>query len=310
MPMRTGTLPWTGDLPFAQGADLATLTTMATPGVAQLVVTPPDPPALQRLLRDLAAVGEPFILLGSGSNVIFTRTEVCPIIIRLGHGFDHIELLGRSSLRVGVSTQLTHVLRFALRNRLAGLEWAVGIPGTVGGAAVGNAGAAGSAIGDHLVRVEAFTRAGEPVTLGPAEIRCEYRDTNLRHLVLTTVELRLQRGERAAIVAAMRAHRARRRHQPYGEPSSGCIFRNPEGDHAGRLIDAAGLKGLSVGQARVSPAHANFLVNDGAADPQDVLTLIEEIRFRVREQTGVELITEVILLDPQAVEPARLAEAS
>jgi UDP-N-acetylmuramate dehydrogenase len=300
------TLPWSADLPHRRDVDLAKLTTMATPGVARFLVTPPDAPSLQRLLHDLAEAGEPFILLGGGSNVILTRTEVRPVVIRLGKGFDHIRRVGETGLRVGAATQLTHVLTFALDHSLAGIEWAAGIPGTVGGAAAGNAGAAGHAMGEHLVRIEGFTRAGEPVTREKSEIHCEYRDTNLRDLVLTAVDLELQSGDRGEIIATKRAHQARRSGQPYGDHSSGCIFRNPEGDFAGRLIEAAGLKGFSVGKARVSDAHANFLVNEGDAAPDDVISLVDEVRRRVRDTMGVELRIEAILLDPETVEPARL----
>lgn len=306
--MMATTLPWAGPLPHQEDVDLATLTTMATPGVARLVVTPPDATSLGTLLRDLSRARVPFIVLGGGSNVVFTKTEVKPVIIRLGKGFDFVRLAGDGldpvRLCAGAGASLVSVLTFARRHRLAGLEWAVGIPGQVGGATVGNAGAGGLGMGDHVVRVRGFTRAGEPVDLGSGEIRFDYRNSNLRHLVLTEVELVLRHGTDAGIVAAMNEFRTRRKGQPYGDHSSGCIFRNPPGGHAGKLIDEAGLKGFAVGQARVSPAHANFLVNDDQAQPGDVLALIEHIRRTVRERTGVELETEVILLDPDRVEPA------
>jgi UDP-N-acetylmuramate dehydrogenase len=231
---------------------------------------------------------------------------VRPVILRLGKGFDFVELAPREAhLRAGGATPLAAVLNCALRNELATFEWAVGIPGTVGGAAAGNAGAGGEGIGDHVVAVEGFTRAGEAVALGPGEIRYTYRDSNLRHLIITAVELALRRGERAAILARMAEFRAKRKGQPYGDHSSGCVFRNPPGEHAGRIIDQMGLKGHAIGQARVSPAHANFLVNDGDASPEEVIALIEDVRRRVREARGIDLQTEVMLIDPDAVEAAR-----
>ncbi|MBN1475968.1 UDP-N-acetylmuramate dehydrogenase [Candidatus Sumerlaeota bacterium] len=291
----------------AENVDLSTLTTMATPGVARLVITAPDSDSLQGLLRDLAREHEPFILLGGGSNTIFTRREVQPAIIRLGEGFDFIESIGEprgGRLRTGAATNLTTVLQFALRQGLMGLEWAVGIPGTVGGAVVGNAGARGEAMGDSVERVLGLTRAGEPVCLERGDLHFEYRDSNLRDLVVTEIELRLEPGEPDAIRARMAEFRAARRGQPYGDHSSGCVFRNPSGDFAGRLIDELGLKGFAVGEARVSPAHANFLINDGDATPEDVVALIEQVRQRVRESRGIELRTEVILVDPDTVEAA------
>jgi UDP-N-acetylmuramate dehydrogenase len=299
----TGTLTWLGDLPHAENVDLATLTTMATPGVARLVVTPPDAASLQGLLRRLTEAHVSFILLGGGSNVIFTRNEVRPVVVRLGKGFDFIELTSEEGrLRAGAATLLTQVLNFALRNELAGLEWAVGIPGVVGGAVVGNAGAGKQGIGDHVVRVEGFTRSGEPVDFRPSDIRFDYRNSNLRHLIVTAVEIALRLGKREEILARMAEFRAKRKGQPYGDHSSGCVFRNPPGDHAGRLIDQAGLKGFSVGQASVSPAHANFLVNEGTASPEDVVALIEEVRRRVKESQGVWLELEAILLDPEHID--------
>ncbi len=297
--MTAKTLPGIENLPHAEGVDLTTLTSMATPGTARCVVTPPDAEALGRLLRSLAEAHEPFTLLGDGTNVIFTRTEVRSLIIRLGAGLAFIEPTeAPERLRVGAATPLAHVLNHALRHELAGFEWAVGIPGTIGGAVVGNAGTAGRGMGDLVVALEGFTRAGDPVALGRDDLRFEYRDSNVRHLVVTVVELALTPSERDAIRGRMEEARALRQRQPHGDRSSGCIFRNPPGDSAGRLIDEMGLKNTAVGQARVSPDHANFLVNDGDASPEDILGLIDLIRRRVADETGVHLQTEVILLDP------------
>jgi UDP-N-acetylmuramate dehydrogenase len=291
----------------AENVDLSTLTTMATPGVARLVVTAPDTDSLQGLLRELSEAHEPFILLGGGSNTIFTRREVLPAIIRLGEGFDFVEPMGEPGggrLRTGAATNLSAVLQCALRQGLTGLEWAVGIPGTVGGAVVGNAGARGEAMGDCVVRVHGLTRAGEAVCLEGDDLHFEYRDSNLRDLVVTEIEMRLAPGEPEAIRARMAKFRDARRGQPYGDHSSGCMFRNPPGDFAGRLIEDLGLKGFAVGEARVSSAHANFLVNDGDASPEDVEALIEQVKQRVLESRGIELRTEVILVNPDTVEPA------
>lgn len=298
-------LPVIRDLPHAEEVDLATLTTMATPGVARLVVQAPDAEALGRLLRGLASAREPFILLGSGTNVIFTRREVRPVIIRLGGGFDFVEATDQEGrLRVGAATDLSQLLGFALSHDLAGLEWTAGIPGTVGGATVGNAGAAGRGMGDIVVAVEGFTRRGEPVALGRDELHFDYRSSNLRPLIVTVLEIALEPGDHETILARVAEHRAPRERHPLGDHSSGCVFRNPRGDAAGRLIEAAGLKGTSLGQAQVSLAHANFIINRGEAEPKDVVALIEHVRQRVAKVAGVQLETEVMLVDPDAVEPA------
>jgi UDP-N-acetylmuramate dehydrogenase len=181
---------------------------------------------------------------------------------------------------------------------LAGLEFAAGIPGSVAGGVVMNAGAHGHAM-DEIVETVDILAPGGPLRLGRDALGFGYRTSVLQQspCVVTSVTLVLRREDPRAIRARLDAWLAHRgATQPIGPPSSGCVFRNPPGDHAGRLIDLAGCKGAAVGGARVSALHANYIINEGSATAADVLTLAEQIRQRVREHSGVTLDLEVKLL--------------
>lgn len=190
------------------------------------------------------------------------------------------------------------VARVAIRAGLGGLEWAVSVPGTVGGAVVGNAGAHGGCIADSLVTAEVVLIGGERLQLTAAELQLGYRTSRfktgeLRGVILAaTFALHEDDAERLSRVAASYLD-YRRRTQPT-EASVGSIFRNPPGDYAGRLIEAAGLKGLRRGDAQVSPVHANFIVNLGNATASDVKGLVQEIQQRVFASFGVRLEPEIL----------------
>jgi UDP-N-acetylmuramate dehydrogenase len=252
-------------------------------------------------LRALARTGTDFCLLGKGSNVLVSDRGVRGAVLRLTGDYQRLEWRaadGEVQASVGAAYAVTQLVREAARRGYAGLEFAEGIPGSVGGALFMNAGAYGSEFEKVVTRVEGMTRGGEPVVFLRPQIRFAYRDAQLpAGTVVTRVALELRRAESAAVGAKLRELIERRkRSQPAGFPNSGSMFRNPPGDFAGRLIEAAGLKGKRIGGCQISERHANFFVNLGGATAAEVRQLMTLAASEVRRQFGVELAAEVKFL--------------
>ena len=203
----------------------------------------------------------------------------------------------RAVIKAGAGVKMSYLAKHAARYSLTGIEQLVGIPGSLGGAIVMNAGAEGTEIGQVLRSVTLLNPDGEIQTLKRDELTFEYRKTIFPNGegIIIEAELELEEGNRPDIQNAMDQHLSRRaRTQPLTIPNSGSVFKNPEGDKAGRLIESLGLKGLSLGNAGVSLKHANFIVNKGGATANDVTRLIEHIQEEVKKKTGIELQTEVV----------------
>jgi len=249
---------------------------------------------LSACLRALKGRGVPILLLGNGSNLLVSDQGVRGAVLRLRGEFRKVRWHD-SGAEVGAAYAVSRLVREAVRRGRGGLEFAEGIPGSVGGSLVMNAGAYGSEMERVVNRVDAMTAAGEALALGREELRFSYRETRLpRDAVVTRVGMVLAPETAEVVDARMRAIMARRREsQPSGHPNFGSVFRNPPGDHAGRLIEASGLKGLRVGSAEVSRRHANFIVNRGGARAQDVRRLIEQVCSEVESRFSVRLQTEV-----------------
>jgi UDP-N-acetylmuramate dehydrogenase len=223
------------------------------------------------------------------------------VVIRLAGEFKKIAWQDDGAsvrVRVGAAYAVTQLVREAARKGYGGLEFAEGIPGSVGGALVMNAGAYGSEFEKIVEQVEAVNAAGEPIIFSRAEMNFSYRDSHLpAGMVVTRVAMRLGKGEPVEVSSKLRELvRKRKSAQPSGFPNSGSMFRNPPGDFAGRLIEAAGLKGKRIGQAQIAERHANFIVNLGGAKATDVRQLMALAQREVRQRFGVELIPEVKLL--------------
>ncbi|MDR9390868.1 MAG: UDP-N-acetylmuramate dehydrogenase [Trueperaceae bacterium] len=234
------------------------------------------------------ATTEPFRVLGAGSNLLVADGGVDGRVVRLGRGFDDGRTFGDAAdVWVGAATPLPGLVRRAKEAGLSGLEGLLGIPAMVGGAIAMNAGTRFGEIADVLVEVDAMID-GEVVRLPADALRFGYRTAHLpRGAVLLRARLRLTPSTPERVAAALAPVDAARAGQPKAK-SAGCAFTNPPGDSAGRLIDAAGLKGLRVGDAMVSPDHANFVVNLGHATAADVDALLEEVRRRVPVPLEVE----------------------
>jgi UDP-N-acetylmuramate dehydrogenase len=279
---------------------MARLTTYKLGGPAALFLEPVDLDDLRALSASLgeAGAGElPLLVLGRGSNLVVSDEGWPGLVLRLGSGFSRITEGQRPhSIDVGAARPLPLVANWAARRGLAGLEWGVGVPGSVGGAVRMNAGAHGGdmaklVLGARVMDLKARTERA----LDAVEFDYSYRHSSVgEDEVVIDVDLQMAPEAREVIRARMedfRRHRAET--QPGALQNAGSTFKNPPSDAAGRLVDAAGLKGFRVGGASVSRVHANFFMADEGAAAQDVFDLVQEVRRRVAEAFGVELEPEV-----------------
>jgi UDP-N-acetylmuramate dehydrogenase len=285
-------------------AALGARTTYRVGGTAAVLVdvdSEDDLIAVHRALHDVGASSDsgavPVLVLGNGSNMLVADAGFCGVVIAPGPGLAGIEITG-TTVRAGGAAQFPLVARRSAAAGLRGLEWAVGVPGTVGGALKMNAGGHGSDTAAVLVRQRIFDlEAGTGTEDGPTRLALRYRHSSLRAGdVVVWAEFALAAGERAdADTELSEIVRWRRAHQPGGS-NAGSVFTNPDGDAAGRLVEAAGLKGFRLGTARVSEKHANFIQADAGGRADDVRRLIEHVRRAVFDATGVALATEVRLV--------------
>jgi len=276
-------------------APMAPRTSIRVGGPADLLVRPADPPDLATLLWTCASRRVPVLVLGGGANLLVADAGIRGVVIRLPVDFGE-ESEDGERLVLSAGAPVTRLVQRATAAGLTGCEFASGIPGTLGGATAMNAGTRIGEMKEVVERVEVATPEGLR-WVPAAELEYAYRTCRLPPgAVITRVGFRLRRGDVAASRAAMDADREhRRRTQPLNWPTWGSTFRNPPGDHAGRLVEAVGLKGHRVGNAMWSDLHANFVVNLGGATARDCLALIRLARERVRERFGVELELEVRL---------------
>jgi UDP-N-acetylmuramate dehydrogenase len=277
---------------------LARYTSMKIGGPADYFVEAEDDAALRQLLALLQAHGAAVCLLGNGSNVLISDRGMGGAVIHLTGDFKRVvwrESDAGVTADVGAACMVTQLARAAARKGYAGLEFAEGIPGSMGGALVMNAGAYGSEFEKIVEQVEGVTPQGGAFCLSRTQLNFSYRDSHLPpDVVVTRVGLRLCKDEAARVSSKLRELVTRRKSsQPSGHPNSGSMFRNPPGDFAGRLIEAAGLKGKRIGQAQISDRHANFIVNLGGARADEVRQLMDLARAEVKQRFGVELVSEV-----------------
>jgi UDP-N-acetylmuramate dehydrogenase len=277
------------------GVELARLTTFKIGGPAAVLATPDTVEALRALLRLVHDAGTPAFALGNGSNVLVADDGFDGVVIRIGGALGGIEVCACDRLRIGAGTLWSKVLRFVVKEGWSGFEFGAGIPGTLGGAVATNAGTRGGETADRLLEVTGVDRTGEVRALPAAGLGFRYRGCDLPDgFVVTSTLFSAERGDPARIEETVRGYQAeRRRDQPEREPSAGCIFKNPPGGSAGKLIDLAGLKGERQGGAVVSPVHGNFIINEGGATAADVVKLIDRVHERVLAVHGVELVLEI-----------------
>lgn len=236
----------------------------------------------------------PVAIIGRGSNLLVSDTGFKGISIRLVGELAKLEING-NVISVGAGLSLPRLSKTMSRHGLSGVEFALGIPGSVGGALIMNAGAWGSSFGDVVKNVTVMDHTGKLITLTHDEAHFEYRHSGLyAYFCVTGATLELEPGDADAITTQMQAfYKQKVETQPFAEENAGCMFKNPTGDSAGRLIDISGLKGYRIGGAEVSKVHGNFILNIDNATAEDVLKLIAYIQNQVREKTGISLQTEV-----------------
>lgn len=236
----------------------------------------------------------PIAIIGRGSNLLVSDTGFRGISVRLIGELAKSEVDG-NTVSVGAGLSLPRLSKTMSRQGLSGVEFALGIPGSVGGALIMNAGAWGSSFGDVVTNVTVMDDTGELVNLSHAEAEFEYRHSGLdTYFCVTGATLELEPGDAETITARMQAfYKQKVETQPFAEENAGCMFKNPPGDSAGRLIDISGLKGYRIGGAEVSTVHGNFILNIDNATAADVLNLVAHIQQQVREKTGISLQTEV-----------------
>ena len=274
---------------------LANHTYLRIGGPARYFAIPSDRDELERLASWAQRAALPLLVIGGGSNLLVADEGVSALVVSLRRACGQTRFAG-TRVTAGAAVMLPALARAAAKRGLGGLEFAVGIPGSVGGALQTNAGIGdGRCIGPLVRSVEVIGERGHR-TLPASELRFDYRASSLRAsgetVVAATVEL--HQPPRDEIDAEMRRLlEARGATQPTAGPNAGSIFRNPPGDYSGRLIDAAGCKGLAAGAASVSELHANFIVHDGAATSADVTALMSKVQGRVFERFGVWLEPEI-----------------
>jgi len=279
---------------------LASYTSLRVGGIAQWYVAPQDSDQLQTSLQWSQQEKLPVTFLGGGSNLLISDRGLDGLVISARH-FRHLTVdENNTTMTAAAGMPLATVAWKAAKRGWSGLEWAVGIPGTVGGSVVMNAGAHGTCLGDNLVEVVILTVEGEIERLAPADLEFRYRTSNLQHRPRWVMEatFQLQPGyAKEDITAQTRANLNRRRNsQPYDKPSCGSVFRNPQEQAAGWLIEQTGLKGYQVGGAQVAHRHANFILNCGQAKAQDIYNVIQHVQEKVEQQWSILLQPEVKLL--------------
>ncbi len=275
-------------------APLAPLVWFKSGGAAEWLFEPKDMADLQAFLRDLDP-SVPVMALGLGSNMIVRDGGVPGVVVRLGKAFARVERVDEVTLRCGGGASGILVSSTARDAGIAGVEFLRSIPGTVGGFVRMNGGAYGGEVKDILVDCDVVLRSGELITLGVAQLGYTYRHSELPDgAIVVSAQFRGHPGEPGAIQAEMdRISASREASQPLRSKTGGSTFKNPEGHKAWQLVDEAGCRGLTIGGAQVSEKHTNFLITTGTATSAEIEALGEEVRRRVRENSGVELEWEI-----------------
>ena len=277
---------------------LSKYTTFRVGGPAKVFLTIHSEEELRNIFLALKKQNLPYFVLGNGSNLLVSDEGYEGVIIYLGEEFQEVEVSG-TQIRAKAAALLGKVARIAMEEALAGLEFAAGIPGSLGGGVVMNAGAYGGELSQVITKVRAMNPEGEVVTLEKEELLLGYRTSifKTRPFVILEIFMELIKGDKEEIQGKIKEYtKARVEKQPLEYPSAGSTFKRPEGYFAGKLIMDAGLRGYRVGDAQVSEKHCGFVINRGNATASDIKTLMSDVAKKVKEEFGVDLEAEVILL--------------
>ncbi|MFA8437586.1 UDP-N-acetylmuramate dehydrogenase [Pueribacillus sp. YX66] len=273
-------------------------TTIKLGGPAELYVEPKDVESLIRLMDFIGTAGKEWFVIGRGSNLLIKDGGIKGVVINLAKGIQHLNYVDEERIVVGGGYPLIKLVTIISRKGLSGLEFAGGIPGSVGGAVYMNAGAHGSDMSNIVTRVHVLFSDGTMKWLTNKDMQFSYRTSRLQaeRGIVVEVEMQLKKGDKDRIVQEMKKHKDYRRDtQPWNDPCCGSVFRNPLPDHSGALIEKAGLKGKKMGGVMISSMHGNFIINvdKDKAKAQDVLDLIAFIKQTIKEKYNIELETEV-----------------
>ncbi len=273
-------------------------TTFRVGGPADCLIELENTQQLKKIQQYLQAVEIPFLILGNGSNLLVSDSGYEGIVLQIGNRMSDVQVQGKL-LTAQAGAPLAKIARVAMENGLTGLEFASGIPGTVGGGVVMNAGAYGGEMSQVVTRVTVLNKEGELLELDNATMEFGYRNSIIKHqpFIVTEVVFELQQGDAQQIKATMDELNAKRREkQPLEYPSAGSTFKRPEGYYAGELIMNAGLKGKQIGGAQVSLKHCGFVINKENATAAQIMQLIGEVQTAVKEKYNVDLEPEVIFV--------------
>lgn len=282
-----------------KNVDMSQYTSFKAGGRADEMVIPENINQLREIFKEINENKTPFIILGNGSNTLVTDAGFKGTVIKLGDSFGNIKCDGER-LVCGTTALMSVVAKAALAESLAGFEFASGIPGSIGGAVFMNAGAYGGEMKDIVEVVEVMdSKTGEINILNVSEMELGYRHSKLEGTgdIALSVTLKLKRGQHSEINEKMKELTKKRNDkQPVQYPSAGSFFKRPEGYFAGKLIEDAGLKGLTVGGAQVSEKHSGFLINKGGATATDIIRLMHLVQNTVIDKFGVKLEPEVRII--------------
>lgn len=273
-------------------------TTLKVGGMAKIMVLPESISEIKHCIESCKALDVPFYIIGRGSNLLVLDSGYDGVVIKLSESFGHIEVKGEE-IAAQAGALLSTVAKLAASHGLTGMEGGSGIPGSIGGGVVMNAGAYGWEIKDSIVGATAITPSGELVYMTKADLKLSYRHSALQEngMIITEVNLKLNHGDPAKIKAEIaNLNKQRNERQPVTFPSAGSIFKRSGVSFAAKLIEEAGLKGLALGGAMVSPLHAGFIINADNATAEDILNLIELIKLTVYDHSGVRLEEEIKIL--------------
>ena len=284
---------------FLEHEDLSKHTSFKIGGPAEFFVKPKNKEQVSAVVDYCEKNSVPLLPLGKGSNVLVSDNGINGVVMYFGSDFGKISLLDDETIYCEAGAGLTALCKFALENELTGLEFAYGIPGSVGGAVFMNAGAYGGEIKDVILYADHVDRIGKTGRFSGEELQMSYRHSaySAKEYFITGAAFKLSKGDKTEIKAKMDDLLGRRfDKQPMDKPSAGSTFKRPEGAFASALIDQCGLKGYRVGGAEVSTKHAGFVVNIGGATSSDVLRLIKDVQEKVKNDTGFFIEPEVEIL--------------
>ncbi|MBS1911837.1 MAG: UDP-N-acetylmuramate dehydrogenase [Bacteroidetes bacterium] len=275
---------------------LAKYTTFRIGGPADIYLEPLDKEDALSLIRFLREQKIPFFPMGNGSNILISDSGITGAVVNLEAGFNYARIAADGVITAGAGIKLAKFVDFCIQHGKAGAEMLAGIPGTLGGAVIMNAGAYGGEIADHMLTVD-LIRGDRLLTITKEQGGFAYRTSKLEGDLILEASFLFPEGDSAAMKVTRRETMLKRNSsQPVQWPNAGSIFKNPPGHYAARLIQDAGLKGTRIGQAEISELHANFIINLGGATAEDVHALAMLARAAVREKFGIEMELEVKLV--------------